>query len=120
MGGEPEGQTQQFTLRAFDEPRLFHQVARRIATQGEFGKYNKVSAASVCAFRALDHQIDVAGKVSDGGINLSQGNFHGLSLIGLCCVASCAMAIPIKNIGTSLGHASAIRYVSSTGSVGVC
>ena len=83
MGGRMRGQAEQLALRAFHEPRLLHQVARRVTTKREFGKHHQIGAAVVRASRVLDDQLDVAGKVADRGVNLSQGNFHGLSLVAV-------------------------------------
>ena len=75
----------QLALRAFDETGFFHQIARRVAGEGELGKHHHFGAASGGIARGADHAVDVPREVPHGGIELRQSDAHGNSIVTGAC-----------------------------------
>ena len=59
-----------FTI-ARNERRAFHEIAWRIAANGELGEQDQPCAMGLSPARVIDDFRGVAGKVSDRGVNLA-------------------------------------------------
>ncbi len=63
--------------------RLFNEIARRIAGDGELGKDDQFGVSRRGVLRETNHQGDVAREVADGGIDLPEGNPHQYLILTL-------------------------------------
>ena len=70
------GERLKLVLNAFEEGWFLDEVARRVAGEREFGERDDVGVGGCGAFGELEHEASVAGEVADGGIDLSQCDFH--------------------------------------------
>ena len=62
--------------------RPLHQIAWRIAADGQFRKQNQAGAGGSRPAREVDHLGGVAGEISNRGIDLSQRDLHSSSVKG--------------------------------------
>ncbi len=60
----------------FDKPGTLHQVARRIAANGELRKHHQLGAAAASALRVIDDFCGVSGEIGNGGVDLPECNPH--------------------------------------------
>jgi hypothetical protein len=59
-----------------------HQVARRIAAHRQLREQNQPGARGPRPLRKSDNLGRIAAEVPYGGVDLSQGNLHKLSVMG--------------------------------------
>jgi len=70
-----------------DKRSAFHQIARRVATNGKLRKKNQPSAGSLSIAGKADDFSGISRKISDRGIDLAERDFHKFSLKRGCAVA---------------------------------
>src|SRR5215471_14607771 len=63
-----------------DECRFLHQVARRITAHGELGEKDHLRARSLGRHSMIYDFSGITSEITDGGIDLTQGNLHTFSL----------------------------------------
>ena len=69
-------------LAAGEEARLFNEVGGPVAAEGELGEDGETGAGARGSLAGAHDFSDIAGEVSDGGVDLSQCDLHFFSLQG--------------------------------------
>ncbi len=74
--GDVAGKEVEFAGIALDERRALDEILRRIAAEAELGKDGEIGATGFCLGGECQDARGIAGEITDGGIELCEGENH--------------------------------------------